>query len=81
MIGGPACGRDSIPVPASAGRSPWLLTVLEYSELPLMQAIAADDYKETMLLLACDAEVPAPYDDVRRWLEDIGCIKTSRSSS
>ena len=60
---------------APAGKSPALLTVLEFCKLPLMQTIADGNYKETMLLLARDAEVPAPYEDIRRWLKDIGRIK------
>ena len=47
----------------------------EYSELPLMRAIADGNYKQAMLLLARDVEVPAPYEDIRRWLKDIGRLR------
>ena len=76
MGGGPASGRGAIiPVQTPAAKSPWLLTLLEFSQLPLIRAIAAGNYKETMLLLARDAEVPVPYEDIRRWLNDIGRLK------
>jgi len=59
-----------------AGRHPALSVVNENSDLPLLMAIRDGNFQEVITLLAQDeTEVPPYYEEMRKWLADIGALK------